>query len=640
MEFLIPALALGGLYTVSKQQQSKTSTGGGAGAGRENYENRRRQREHELLPNVDIPNRNFPEEYPIQDAEADLTSKLSTTQIFDTPSVYTDKYFNPALNSQTMMTTQDSQTAAALAAGGDTAPVFRSMTGQVVDYDYFRHNNMSPYFGSKVHTNNLPNATESTLDNYTGSGSQYISKTEQSPLFAPSDHQQWAYGMPSTTDFVQSRINPSSNMANFKPFEEIKVAPGLGLGYTAEGMGGYNSGMLAREQWMDKTVDQLRVNNKQKASGLGMYGHEGPANSYIKTAAQVEHMGVMEKNRVERTFEMGADRLFTTTGISQGPTMRAIPVERFVSRPETSISYTGVAGGGTTMQQVRGEYMPSHNQELGAVPFTAAYAAGAGAATESDYGAKSVVAYPNNRSLPRTGGGAAGAAGANTENGYYGAIKSTLGAAVAPFMDILRPSRKENMVGNLRPYQNAKAPVEAMYVYNPKDRAPVTHRETMEVDKQHWNINANQRGGAYETTEHQATSNQRDTTTDVYYAGVASAGGGAREARPYDAEYRQRNNDIKASTVASRGANTGGMALLNGDIQMRAKPQEAMLKNDRAVQGTMMPYGLPPSMETMGRLQGSGGSDLYSGMQLDRNNGEVLSQLKGNPYTLSVVKGL
>ena len=162
----------------------------------------------------------------------------------------------------------------------------------------------------------------------------------------------------------------------------------------------------------------------------------------------------------------------------------------------------------------------------------------------------------------------------------------------------------------------------------------------MEVDKQHWNINANQRGGAYETTEHQATSNQRDTTTDVYYAGVASAGGGARETRPYDAEYRQRNNDIKASTVASRGANAGGMALLNSDIQMRAKPQEAMLKNDRAVQGTMMPYGLPPSMETMGRLQGSGGSDLYSGMQLDRNNGDVLSQLKGNPYTLSVVKGL
>ena len=145
MEFLIPALALGGLYTVSKQQQHKTS----AGASLENYENRRRQREHELLPNVDIPNRNYPEEYPIQDAEADLTSKLSTTQIFDAPSVYTDKYFNPALNSQTMMTTQDSQTAAVLAAGGDAAPVFRSMTGQVVDYDYFRHNNMSPYFGSR-----------------------------------------------------------------------------------------------------------------------------------------------------------------------------------------------------------------------------------------------------------------------------------------------------------------------------------------------------------------------------------------------------------------------------------------------------------------------------------------------------------
>jgi hypothetical protein len=257
MEFLIPVLALGGLYTVTKQKSV------------ENYENKNNTRiANELLPNMDVPNRNYPEEYPITNSENDLTSKLSTVNLFDSPSVYTDKYFNPALNEKIVVSVNDQNKI--------PGSVYRSMTGQEVDIDYFRHNNMAPFFGSKVHTNNLPNATESTLDNYTGSASQYIRKIEQSPLFAPSDHQQWAYGMPSTTDFVQSRMNPSMNMANVKPFEEERVAPGL----NGENGNGFNSGMMARETWLPKTVDDLRISSNPKASHMLM-GHEGPAVSRI-----------------------------------------------------------------------------------------------------------------------------------------------------------------------------------------------------------------------------------------------------------------------------------------------------------------------------------------------------------------------
>jgi hypothetical protein len=456
-----------------------------------------------------------------------------------------------------------------------------------------------------------------------------VSKTEQSPLFAPSENQQWAFGMPSTADFVQSRQNPSMRMANVKPFESIQVGPGLGLGFTSEGVGGFNSGLLAREEWRDRTVDELRVDNKQKASGLGMYGYEGPAYSHVPITPQVEHHGIVEKNRVERAFELGPERLMTTTGIEKGPAMRAITVQRNVTRPDTTIDYTGVAGNGRTMQQVRGEYMPTHNQQLESFPLSAAYAANRGGAHEHDYGVKSQVAYPNNRSLPRNA-----SASHPSEDGYYGAVKNSLGAAVAPFMDMLRPSRKENTVGNMRPYQNAKAPVEAPYVYNPNDTAPVTHRQTMEESKYLAQVNANQRGGAYASTPHQAISNERDTTTDFYYAGNAV---GAKEARAYDAEYRQRNNDIKSSTIDGRMVQ-GGMALLNSDVNMRSKPQEDMLKNSRAVQGTR--FGAPPSIETMGILQGSPSMQLYSGQQLDRNSGDILSQLKGNPYTLNVVNGL
>ena len=211
MELVLPVLALGGLYKVA-QQQNKKETFDNANANKQRARN-------ELIPNLDIPNHNYPEEYPVLNPEADLTSKLSTLNVFDAPSVYTDKYFNA-----NMLAAQSANPM------GPSVATYRSLTGESVGADYFQHNNMVPFFGSKSHANNAPNATESTLDNYVGSGSQYITKTERSPMFSPDENYQWAYGMPSSADFVQSRMNPSMNMANVRPFEPVQVGPGLGLG--------------------------------------------------------------------------------------------------------------------------------------------------------------------------------------------------------------------------------------------------------------------------------------------------------------------------------------------------------------------------------------------------------------------------
>ena len=615
MEILIPALALGGLYKVSNQY--KKSKQGGS---QEHFDNRQARLHAELLPNMDVPNRNFPEEYPVMNAEADLTSKLSTVNGFDQPHVYTDRYFNADMNASTVNNVLDNNRTR-------TGLQYKSLTGANVDIDSFRHNNMVPFFGSKSHANNAPNALESTLDNYTGSGSQHISKVEQAPLFSPNENYQWAYGMPGTTDFVQSRINPSMNMANVKPFEQIQVAPGLGLGFTSEGVGGYNSGMFAREQWMDRGVDQLRAASNPKASGLGMYGFEGPANSHIKAAPAPENIGAFERHHVTKTFEMGQDRLFTTTGVEKGAMLHAIPIKKNVQRSTTESEYTGVAGGLNTKEMIRGEYMEPHGVQLGPVPIAGAFAPNYGGGNEADFGAKSVKAYPNNRSVPRS----------TDDLGYFGAVKNTLGAAVAPFVDMLRPSRKENMVGTLRPYHNPKSSVESSYVFNPSDTAPVTIRQTTENSKFHLNVNANQHGGAYQSTPHQPVHNERDTTTDYYYMGNASAGDGTHHPRTYDAEYNQRNNDIKASTIQGR-MTPGNMALMNNSVNMRARPQEHMLKNDRPVVGSF--YSATPSIQNLGELQGSPSTDLYQGQQLDRNNGDIMSQLKGNPYTQNMFNGL
>jgi hypothetical protein len=60
------------------------------------------------------------------------------------------------------------------------------------------------------------------------------------------------------------------------------------------------------------------------------------------------------------------------------------------------------------------------------------------------------------------------------------------------------------------------------------------------------------------------------------------------------------------------------------------------MKNERAVNPTL-PYQTP-SLDTMGKLQGKTG--LYQNIQYDRSSNDIMSALQGNPYALSITKGI
>ena len=605
MELVIPGVALGLLYVVTNQNKNKEPF------------------RSSQLPNVDIPNTNYPSEYPITSPELDQTSELSTNNHYDnTNGTYTDKYFNPNMNDSVFPSSNMSNGTL-----GNSSQ-FYSLTGDKVDSSYFQHNNMVPYFGSNLKTRIADeNVNEGLLDSYSGSGSQTIIKKEQSPLFSPNENMQWAYGAPNQSDFFQSRVNPSLRMANVKPFEEEQVAPGLGLGYGTEGSGGYNSGMLARESWLDKSADQLRVDNKPKATGLSLLGHEGPADSVIKRIATQDQMGIMEKNRPETSYAWDTrdgngdlGRLMPGGGTEKGQTLRAIPIERFVSRPETSISYSGIAGSSTESSYIPGEYMPSHNQQLGDLPIGIANANGRGYANDSDYGIKSKMAYPNNRSVNKQqpGGG-----------DYFGIVGGGMGAAIAPLLDILRPNRKNNVIGTLRPYQNPATVVPNSYIFNPNDRPNVTIRETTEDSKGHLNINAPQIG-AYHVTDQQVPYTNRNEVGVYGYVGGSSAGERGRKMTSYEANYNQRNNDLKSSTIQGHMVK-GNMSLMNGDINMRQISRDDMLKNDRAVIGAM-PTQIPDA-SIIGKASGTS-NQLYSNINLDRNTPDITKMLNSNPYVV------
>jgi hypothetical protein len=60
------------------------------------------------------------------------------------------------------------------------------------------------------------------------------------------------------------------------------------------------------------------------------------------------------------------------------------------------------------------------------------------------------------------------------------------------------------------------------------------------------------------------------------------------------------------------------------------------LKNNRPVTATM-PYQ-SADVANMGQLQGH--NNLYQGIQMDRNNSDILDALKGNPYVVNYKNAL
>ena len=615
MELAIPLIALGGLYIVSKQKKDEDE-----GEYEEGFIGGQK------LPNVDVPNKNFPNEYPIQTPEYSRTEKLTVDNKLHNSTSYTDKYFKPTPRTHLDGSTNSLENKNVTSVSEiekmhlqNQGQEFTSMTGSKVDNDYFRHNNMVPFFGRNNTARSVENnQTDSVMDNYLGKGTQQIEKKEQSPLFAPSDNYQWAYGAPNQTDFIQSRVNASTKISNVLPFEQEKVGPGIDKGYGTEGSGGFNSGMANRDSWMPKTVDEMRVKTNAKSSGVGLFGHEGPAVSSIKELGSI---GKLEKNRPERSFEMGHDRVMTTTGLEKGVTLRPIQEDRYTNRPETTTSYTGAAGSNNEGVFVDGEYMPSKHIDLGSVPLSTVNAVGHGGATDGDYGIKSQMKYNNNRS-------------ANHQTDYFGAFSGAIGSVISPLLDVLRPSRKENTIGTLRPYQNASTRVTQSYIFNPADRPSTTIRETTEHAKFHMNAgNSTLNKGGYSVASVQPIDNNRMNQSDYYYAGNASAGSGTKEARPYDAEYRQHNNDIKSSTIKGRMV-PGNMSMMNNEVNYQTKDMTNQLSNGRApLPGQRQG---PPSLDNMGHLQGK--LDLPSEIPNNRNGNELLSSLKNNPYSLSITR--
>jgi hypothetical protein len=611
MEIAVPLLALGGFYIISNQKNEECSKKEIRKLTQENYTNmgirsNLATRQSEIHGNY-LPNTNIsPQNYPV----TNINQLVDNTQEYPNPNVATDKYFNQNLYQQKERKGID--------VGQDPQQIF-SLSGNYLDSEQFKHNNMIPFNGGKVKGRTYDmNITESVLDNMVGSGSQTIKKIEQAPLFKPEENMQWAYGMPNQSDFYQSRVIPGTKNNNVKPFDTVMVGPGLDKGYSINGSNGYNSGMEARDKWLPKTVDELRVDTNPKLE-YELLGHEGPADSFIKTAATTQMLGRVEKQRPDTFFINTQDRWLTTTGSEKGEALRPIQEMGIIRRNDIPIDYMGPAGAidvkATTAPQ---NFEPSKRHEVLEGMINHSRAVGKGPSTDVDNYLKSHTNYENHRSTIKQPD--------SFRSGFSGAI----GAVVAPIMDIFRPTRKDETINNVRVYGEATGSVPKGYVYNPQDTTPTTVKETT-LYSPTFNIN-NQKDGIYVNNYTSPDLTQRDTTSAEYFT---AAGGYATNYgnMNYDAAYRQHNNDIKSQTINNR-PNQGGTQIFNQQMHVNCNKSDTDRLDGRVNPAFSKLSALPPSVQTYGAIHAPQYYNECAGC--DRINPDILTAFKNNPYTHSL----
>jgi len=578
MELAIPLIALGGMYIISNQTKN------------ESFSN---------INKKGLIN-DLPKNYPVIDKDELLDNDYK----YSNPNTATDKYFNQA----------NYQKKTNSANVGNDIPEVYSLSGNYVASTDFKHNNMVPFYGAKIRGQTYNNnSSESVLDNMIGAGSQVISKVEQAPLFKPENNIQWTNGAPNMTDFYQSRQNPTLKNNMVKPFESVHVGPGLNKGYGSEGSGGFNSGLDSREYWLPKTVDELRVDTNPRQE-FSLVDHQGPASSMVK---QLGSIGKVEKHLPDASYENTQDRWLKTTGLEKATRNVAEEVFKNSNRLETTKFYSGTASATMkTASYTQGQVEETKRQTLNVLDTNHSCATGKGPLHTTDQNINSYRNNKNNRSEN------------NQPDGFGASFNRAMIAAVAPLMDVFKPSKKEEHVSNIRVYGNIAGEVPGNYVINPYDKATTTVKETTLYSPNTYI--GNQKEGSYMVNEQQPIYNQRDSTNTDYICGVGGAG--TRHGNmQYEGNYSQINNELKEPTMVSR-INHGNTNMFNPNMNISVGKNQEDVFNTR----TFAPTAIIPN-STSKEMYGKMDMNQYNtSSSNNRNESDLLSAFRSNPYTHSL----
>ena len=297
----------------------------------------------------------------------------------------------------------------------------KSLSGETISPEDFVHNNMEPFYKGSVTQNVNPFANNEYLERSTGRGGFYENKKEVNCFFEQTSGIGNVCGMKENTDFYKDHLNLPKLRNNDFPIQQIKVAPGLGLGFTEHGDGGFQQASTL-DIIRPKTIDQLRPESRPKTTfELPVQGPK---------ANKVQNRGIapdIVKNRPENFHEQTTDQWLRTTGA----VVKQAEIPDFVVKPTSRvdghIEYMGIG---------KADSQPGMGESY-------------------DYGRDTVVVYSNNRDDTQ-------------KHNILTNLTSLVKSITAPFVDILKHSQKEYTLDASRTYGNMNAQIpEKATLYDP-----------------------------------------------------------------------------------------------------------------------------------------------------------------------------
>ncbi len=193
----------------------------------------------------------------------------------------------------------------------------------------FFHNNMEPFFGGSIKQNMKPDLYRTKLEHFTGAQPSYKHKKEVKRLFEPV--KQNIFGNQVQKDRGLERYWISDKKPNEKPFEQIKVGPGVGLKVNEKSKHGFHDSYRPKY----KTVDELRVKPKVSYKGRILKGIK-----FVKRGKQSE---VISRKPARFSENKHSNLQKKTFGGMAKSSKRENFVNNGTARSRTSKQYSGNA---------------------------------------------------------------------------------------------------------------------------------------------------------------------------------------------------------------------------------------------------------------------------------------------------------
>jgi hypothetical protein len=507
--------------------------------------------------------------------------------------------------------------------------IMSQLSGQKIKASDFTHNNMQPFFGSRVRQNVGADANTGRLDRYTGAGSTDIRKQEVEQMF-DNTMQPFGnvYGMEIASDFVQGRINDPRNRAGERPFEPVRVAPGVGEGFSATGNGGFQQ--LEVNELMMKNIrrtDDLRTADNPK---LSYNMPVVPGQQFVGKA--MENAGEVRKYRPDAFFIDQTGERFGPAGQGEFTKESSRPIQILpeTTRPETSVEYMGPgAGQDFGMNYVVGSYRKPMATQFGGAGYRNADGTGyMKQGTADDYGKDSYEIRPNERyfTSDRTMG--------------LNLSPAEAGAVTTHFEDESRPTRRGETIGNIQQAGVATgyaAGAPAITVWDPNDIARTTVKEgTIQLDR--FGIAAPADGPTrlkvYDPADIARPTQKAQISAKSAYTGGPKAAHERHMSHGF--AYNMRLNPNKQQIAKGRALGGGNIQLFQGDEpNVSSKKLDIDLINDRApAVNRSLDFG--PGSADIGRVKYR--APLKLDVSLERNQGDVVSAIENNPLMQSLKK--